>query len=234
MRAGLPQREPGMLEDWYKLDVYGEMMKKNDGKPKFVLHDGPPYANGDIHIGHALNKILKDFIVKYKNMTGYCSPYVPGWDCHGLPTETAIIKKYKLDRSKMSIPDFRDKCHDFTLGYVDSQREQFKRLGVVGDWENPYITLQPEFEAEQIKIFGEMAKKGYIYKGFKTVYWCPFDETALAEAEIEYADDSCESIFVKFKVQNDNGKLGALCDLDNTYFVIDDNSFIYICNRPEI
>nr|MBQ4317988.1 isoleucine--tRNA ligase [Clostridia bacterium] len=184
------------------------------------LHDGPPYANGDIHIGHALNKILKDFIVKYKNMTGWSSPFVPGWDCHGLPTETAIIKKYKLDRSKMSIPDFREKCHNFTLEYVDSQREQFKRLGVIGDWENPYITLPPEFEAEQVKIFGEMAKKGYIYKGFKTVYWCPFDETALAEAEIEYSDDSCESIYVKFKVVDDKGKLAGLCDLDNTYFVI--------------
>ncbi len=220
MRAGLPQREPGMLEDWYNLDVYGEIMKKNAGRPKFILHDGPPYANGDIHMGHALNKTIKDFIVKYKNMSGFCAPYVPGWDCHGLPTESAIIKQTKLDRNKVSVADFRDKCRDFALSYVDRQREQFKRLGVLGDWDNPYITLQPEFEAEQIKIFGEMAKQGYIYKGFKTVYWCPDDETALAEAEIEYSDDSCESIYVKFNVTDDKGVLSQYTDLSKTYFVI--------------
>lgn len=220
MRANLPQHEPDTLKMWDDDKIYETMMEKNDGKPLFVLHDGPPYANGNIHIGTSLNKILKDFIVKYKNMTGYKAPYVPGWDCHGLPTESAIIKQTKLDRSKLSIPEFRNKCRDFASGYVDIQRKQFKRLGVLGDWENPYLTIKPEFESKQIEIFGEMAKKGYIYRGFKSVYWCPEDETALAEAEIEYSDDSCESIYVKFKVENDNGKLSGLCDLNRTYFVI--------------
>ncbi|MDD4773096.1 MAG: isoleucine--tRNA ligase [Eubacteriales bacterium] len=220
MRANLPQREPDILKMWYDDKIYELLLEKNEGKPLFVLHDGPPYANGNIHIGTSLNKILKDFIVKYKNMTGYKSPYVPGWDCHGLPTESAIIKQTKIDRSKLSIPEFRDKCRDFASKYVDIQREQFKRLGVLGDWENPYLTMRPEFEAIQIEIFGEMAKKGYIYRGFKSVYWCPEDETALAEAEIEYSDDRCESIYVKFKLDNDNGKLSGLCDTDRTYFVI--------------
>lgn len=220
MRANLPQREPDTLKKWEESRIYDEVMKKNEGKPLFVLHDGPPYANGNIHIGTSLNKILKDFIVKYKNMTGYKAPYVPGWDCHGLPTESAIIKQTKLDRSKLSIPEFRNKCRDFASGYVDIQRGQFKRLGVFGDWDHPYLTLNPDFEAKQIEIFGEMAKKGYIYRGFKSVYWCPDDETALAEAEIEYSDDRCESIYVKFKVKNDNGKLSGLCDLSHTFFVI--------------
>ncbi len=222
MRANLPQREPGMLAEWDENKLYEALMAKNKDKPKFVLHDGPPYANGDIHIGHALNKILKDFIVKYKNMSGYCSPYVPGWDCHGLPAESAIIKQTKLDRGSMSVSAFRDKCKDFVLTYVDRQRTGFKRLGVVGDWENPYLTLKPEFEAKQIEVFGEMAKKGYIYKGMKPVYWCAYDETALAEAEIEYADDPCDSIYVKFEVENDiDGRLKNIPELpEKLYFVI--------------
>ena len=220
MRANLPQREPAQLTAWEEEGLYDEIIKRNEGKPSFILHDGPPYANGDIHIGTALNKILKDFIIKYKNMSGYCAPYVPGWDCHGLPTERAIIQQTKLDQTRFSIPEFRIKCRDFVLKYVDRQREEFKRLGVLGDWEHPYLTLQPSFEAAQIKIFGKMAEKGFIYKDFKTVYWCPDDETALAEAEIEYSDDKCESIYVKFKVTEDYGKLSGLCDLNNTYFVI--------------
>jgi isoleucyl-tRNA synthetase len=220
MRANLPQREPEMLKKWYDEDLYGLIMEHNAGKPKFVLHDGPPYANGDIHIGTALNKILKDFIVRYRNMTGFISPYVPGWDCHGLPTESAIIKQTKLDREKLSVTDFRDKCRDFALTYVDRQRGEFKRLGVLGDWDHPYLTLLPEFEAAQIRIFGEMAKRGVIYRGFKSVYWCPDDETALAEAEIEYSDDKCESIYVKFKIADDKGKLSKYTDLSKTYFVI--------------
>ncbi len=222
MRANLPQREPAMLAEWEASKLYNALMKKNAGKPKFVLHDGPPYANGDIHIGHALNKILKDFIVKYKNMTGYCAPYVPGWDCHGLPAESAIIKQTKLDRGSLSVSAFRDKCKDFVLSYVDRQREGFKRLGAVGDWENPYLTLKPEFEAKQIEVFGEMAKKGYIYKGMKPVYWCAYDETALAEAEIEYADDPCDSIYVKFEVTNDiDGRIKNIVGLpEKVYFVI--------------
>ncbi len=222
MRANLPQREPDMLAEWEENGLYKALMEKNAGKPSFILHDGPPYANGDIHIGHALNKILKDFIVKYKNMSGYCAPYVPGWDCHGLPAESAIIKQTKLDRGSLSVSAFRDKCKDFVLSYVNRQREGFKRLGAVGDWENPYLTLKPEFEAKQIEVFGEMAKKGYIYKGMKPVYWCAYDETALAEAEIEYADDPCDSIYVKFAVENDiDGRIKSIAGLpEKVYFVI--------------
>ena len=222
MRANLPQREPDMLADWEKDKLYKALMEKNADRPKFILHDGPPYANGDIHIGHALNKTLKDFIVRYQNMSGKCAPYVPGWDCHGLPAESAIIKQTKLDRGSMTVSAFRDKCKDFVLAYVDRQREGFKRLGVIGDWENPYLTLKPEFEAKQIEIFGEMAKKGYIYKGMKPVYWCAYDETALAEAEIEYSDDKCDSIYVKFEVTDDLG--GRIRNIpgvpEKVYFVI--------------
>ncbi len=211
-----------MLAEWEENKLYKAVMEKNADKPKFVLHDGPPYANGDIHIGHALNKTLKDFIVRYQNMSGKCAPYVPGWDCHGLPAESAIIKQTKLDRGSMTVSAFRDKCKDFVLAYVDRQREGFKRLGVIGDWENPYLTLKPEFEAKQIEIFGEMAKKGYIYKGMKPVYWCAYDETALAEAEIEYSDDKCDSIYVKFELTDDLG--GRIRNIkgvpEKVYFVI--------------
>ena len=220
MRAGLPKREPDMLKAFYDKELYQKMVKKNDGKPKFVLHDGPPYANGNIHIGTALNKILKDFIVKYKNMSGFQAPYVPGWDTHGLPIESAILKDKKIKREELSTSEFREKCKEYALSFVDKQREQFKRLGVLGDWDNPYLTLKPEFEAEQVKVFGAMANKGFIYKGMKPVYWCPHDETALAEAEIEYADDPCTTIFVKFAVQDDKGKLASYGDLAKMYFVI--------------
>ena len=220
MRAALPKREPAMLEAFYEKDVYGKMIAKNEGKPLFVLHDGPPYANGDIHIGTALNKILKDIICKYKNMSGFQAPYVPGWDTHGLPIESAILKKSKLKRDEMTTTEFREQCKAFALDFLDRQRNEFKRLGVLGDWEDPYITLVPEFEAEQVKVFGEMAKKGYIYKGLKPVYWCPSDETALAEAEIEYADDPVTTLFVKFRVKDDQGKLADKVDLSKTYFVI--------------
>jgi isoleucyl-tRNA synthetase len=219
MRGNLPQREPAMLEGFQEADLYHKLMKKNEGKPLFVLHDGPPYANGDIHIGTALNKILKDFIVRYKNMTGFQAPYVPGWDTHGMPIETAI-QKQGVKRNTMPVPEFRDKCREFALKYLNRQRDEFKRLGGIGDWEHPYVTLKPEFEAEQVKVFGAMANKGYIYKGLKPVYWCPTDETALAEAEVEYADDPVVTIFVKFKVHDDKGKLAQYADLNNTYFVI--------------
>ena len=220
MRAGLPKREPDMLQEMYDHDLYHKLMKKNEGKPTFVLHDGPPYANGNIHIGTALNKILKDIIVKHRNMTGYCAPYVPGWDTHGLPIESAILKNKKIKRDELTTSEFREKCKEYALDFVDKQREQFKRLGVLGEWENPYLTLKPEFEAKQVEIFGKMAEKGYIYKGMKPVYWCPADQTALAEAEIEYADDPCTTIFVKFPVQDDKGKLGQYADLSKVYFVI--------------
>ena len=220
MRAGLPKREPEMLASFYEKDIYGKLMEKNEGKPLFILHDGPPFSNGDIHIGTAMNKILKDFIVRHKNMTGFNSPYVPGWDNHGMPIESAIIKKNKLDRKKMSVTEFRDACHAFAEDFVNRQREQFKRLGVIGDWNNPYRTMDPKFESKEVRVFGKMYEKGYIYKGLKPVYWCPSDETALAEAEIEYADDPCDAIFVKFQVKNDNGVLDGICAPENTYFII--------------
>lgn len=222
MRASLPQREPLILEEWEKHNLYKKLMEVNDSKPLFVLHDGPPYANGDIHIGHALNKTLKDFIVRYKNMTGFKSPYVPGWDTHGLPTELAARKKAGISAdSTISDVELRKICRDTALGYVDIQKKSFKRLGVIGEWDNPYITLTKDFEAEQIKIFASMASKGYIYKGLKPVYWCPDCKTALAEAEIEYANDPCHSIYVKFNVTDDLGKLTAMgADLSKTYFVI--------------
>jgi len=220
MRAGLPKREPDMLAELYEKKIYEEMIKRNEGKPAFILHDGPPFSNGYIHMGTTLNKCLKDFIVKYKNMSGFYAPYVPGWDNHGMPIESAIIKQNKLDRKKMSIPEFRDACKEFAEKFVDIQRDQFVRLGVLGDWYNPYLTMDPKFEAEEVRVFGEMYEKGYIYKGKKPVYWCPNDETALAEAEIEYADDEVTTIFVKFRVVDDQGKLSAITDLNNTYFVI--------------
>lgn len=222
MRAGLPAREPEFLARWEANDQYAKLMKHNEGKPLFVLHDGPPYANGDIHIGHALNKTIKDFIVRYKNMTGFQSPFVPGWDTHGLPTELAARKKAGITAdSNITDLELRKICRDTAMSYVNLQRESFKRLGIIAEWDNPYITLQKEFEEEQIKVFATMASKGYIYKGLKPVYWCPDCNTALAEAEIEYAEDPCHSIYVKFNVTDDMGKLTAMgADLSKTYFVI--------------
>ena len=222
MRAGLPKSEPETLKRWQETNVYEKLMEHNEGKPLYVLHDGPPYANGDIHLGHALNKVLKDIIVRYKNMTGFKAPYVPGWDTHGLPTELKARKKAGVGNStSISEVELRKICRDFALGYIDDQRDQFKRLGGIGEWDNPYITLNHEYEAKQIQIFSEMACKGYIYRGLKPVYWCPDCETALAEAEIEYAEDPCHSIYVKFRVTDDLGKLSAMgADIKNTYFVI--------------
>ena len=220
MRAGLPKREPDMLQEMQDHELYHKMVKRNEGKPSFVLHDGPPYANGNIHIGTALNKILKDIIVKHKNMTGHYAPYVPGWDTHGLPIESAVLKDKKVKRDEMTTAQFRTKCREYAEGYIAKMTGQFQRLGVLGEWENPYITLLPEFEAKQIEVFGKMAEKGLIYKGMKPVYWCPADQTALAEAEIEYADDPCTTIFVKFPVRDDKGKLGQYADLSKLYFVI--------------
>ncbi len=217
MKAGLSQREPGWLAEWKEKDIYGGLQKRGEGKPRFILHDGPPFSNGKIHMGTALNKCLKDFINRYKAMTGYHVSYTPGWDNHGMPIESAIIKQQKLNRKQMSIPEFRDACHAFAQNYVDVQREQFKRLGVLGDWDRPYLTMDPKFEAEEVKVFGQMYEKGYIYKGKKPVYWCPKDETALAEAEIEYAEDPCRSIFVKFAVKDSRGELDKY---EKLFFVI--------------
>ncbi len=221
MRGNLTQKEPAMLESWAKDETYYEMIKKNEGKPKFVLHDGPPYANGDIHTGTALNKILKDIIVRSKNMSGYCAPYIPGWDTHGLPIELKALKEIGVENGAIPPVELRKHCREYALKQVDNQSKQFQRIGVWGDFNDPYFTLKPEVEAGQVEIFGDMYKKGYIYKGLKPVYWCPDCQTALAEAEIEYQDDPCFSVYVKFKVTDDKGKLAPLgVDLDKTYFVI--------------
>lgn len=220
MRGGLPQKEPKILDGWQKEKLYNQILERNEGKPLYILHDGPPYANGDIHLGTALNKVLKDIIVRHKSMTGFQAPYVPGWDTHGLPIELKARKKAGVD-SEISPIELRKICKEFALHYVGVQRAQFERLGVLGDFDHPYLTLNPEFEAKQIEIFGKMAGKGYIYKGLKPVYWCPECQTALAEAEIEYAEDPCNSIYVKFPVADDKGKLVALgADLAKTFFVI--------------
>lgn len=208
MRGNLPGREPEIQAQWQEKNIYEKVQKHTADRPLFILHDGPPYANGDIHIGHALNKILKDFIVRYKSMSGFCSPYVPGWDTHGLPIEQALTNK-GVKRKEMTVAEFRKLCEEYAYQQIDNQREQFKRLGVRGDWENPYITLKPEYEAQQIKVFGEMAKKGYIYKGKKPVYWSPSSESALAEAEIEYQDKRSASIYVGFPVKDGKGVLDS-------------------------
>ncbi len=218
MRGNLPTREPETLKKWEENDLYGGLMEKNAEKPLFILHDGPPYANGDMHMGHALNKTLKDIIVRYKNMSGYCAPYIHGWDTHGLPIERQAIKKLGINRSEVSISQFREECKKFALGYVENQKNQIKRLGSIGNYEDSYLTLAPEFEAKQIEIFGEMAKKGYIYKGLKPIYWCPDCETALAEAEIEYEEDKTNSIYVKFRVADDKGLFADV--KEPVYFVI--------------
>ncbi len=217
MRGNLPQREPELIKKWEDERIYYKMIDKNRGNQSYILHDGPPYANGDIHIGHSLDKILKDFVIKYKNMRGFFAPYVPGWDTHGLPIEQQAIKKLGINRHEVGPVKFRQACREFATKYVSNQKEQFKRLGVLGDWDHPYMTYTNDFVAKQIEIFGEMAEKGLIYKGLKPVYWCPKCETALAEAEIEYAEDKTKSIYVKFAVKDDKGKFAGL---ENVYFVI--------------
>ena len=219
MRAGLPKREPDMLRHWEELDLYNEQLKKNEGKPLFSLHDGPPFSNGAIHMGHALNKALKDFINRSYMMRGRYVPYIPGWDNHGMPIESAIIKEQKLNHKEMSTADFRSACHDYADKYVHKQMDGFKRLGVIGDWEHPYLTMNPGFEADEVRVFGKMYRNGHIYKGLKPVYWCYHDETALAEAEIEYHDDPVETVYVKFPMHDDKGKLGHL-DASKLFFLI--------------
>ena len=222
MRAGLPKKEPKMLEDWEKNHVYEKMIEHNADLPRFVLHDGPPYANGNIHMGTALNKIIKDIIIREKNMSGYCAPYVPGYDTHGLPIELKALSSLGDKKAGISKLELRKICKEFATEHIDVMNSQFARLGVQGDFANPYLTLRPEFEARQVEIFGEMAKKGYIYKGMKAVYWCPEDRTALAEAEIEYAEDECDSIYVRFKLTDDpNGVLAKYgIPLDKAWIVI--------------
>ncbi|PTF23316.1 isoleucine--tRNA ligase, partial [Staphylococcus cohnii] len=204
MRGGLPNKEPKIQEEWDANDIYQKALEKNKDNEHYILHDGPPYANGNLHMGHALNKILKDFITRYKTMQGFYTPYVPGWDTHGLPIEQALTKK-GVKRKELSIAEFRRKCEAFALEQIENQKKDFKRLGVKGDFANPYITLKPEYEAAQIRLFGEMADKGLIYKGKKPVYWSPSSESSLAEAEIEYQDKRSPSIYVAFDVKDSKG-----------------------------
>jgi len=219
MKAGLPAREPKMLEKWQELDLYNALLEKNKDLPPFILHDGPPFSNGYIHMGHALNKTLKDFIVRSQAMMGHYTPYVPGWDNHGLPIERAIETSKKKLNKDMTVPEFRNACTDFAEDFIQKQMGGFKRLGVVGDWEHPYRTMDKHFEAQEVKVFGRMFDKGYIYKGLKPVTWCPFCATAVAEADIEYKDDPCTSVYVKFPMKDDLGKLEGF-DKSKMFFVI--------------
>ncbi|GHU46354.1 hypothetical protein FACS1894120_3000 [Clostridia bacterium] len=219
MRANLPAREPVRLEAWESGRIYDRIQDYTKGRENYVLHDGPPYANGDIHLGTALNKILKDIVVKHAVMSGKNSPYVPGWDCHGLPIELKAVKKIGLENT--DVVTLRKACREFAESCLDDQKKQFKRLGVFADYDNPYLTISPSFEARQVEVFGQMAQKGLMYKGLKPVCWCPDCKTALAEAEIEYADDPCYSIYVKFPVVEDGGILSGLgIDRDKAYVVI--------------
>lgn len=202
MRANLPTKEVSLQKEWAEADLYEKTQEKNADREPWVLHDGPPYANGKIHIGHALNKISKDFIVRHKSMTGYRSPYVPGWDTHGLPIESALQKNEGVNRKEHTVAEFRKMCEAYALKQVEGQKQTFMRLGVTGEWDNPYLTLSPEYEAQQIRIFGQMADKGYIYKGAKPVYWSWSSESSLAEAEVEYQDVTSPSIYVGFKVKD--------------------------------
>lgn len=206
MRAGLPNKEPQWQKSWEEANLYAKRQELNAGKPAFHLHDGPPYANGNIHVGHALNKISKDIIVRSKSMSGFLAPYVPGWDTHGLPIEQ-VLAKQGVKRKELDRATYLKMCRDYALSQVDKQREDFKRLGVSGDWENPYVTLYPEFEAAQIRVFGAMADKGYIYRGAKPVYWSWSSESALAEAEIEYHDIDSTSLYYANKVKDGKGIL---------------------------
>ena len=221
MRGNLPEREPFFLERMENMHVYEKALEKNKESGKnFILHDGPPYANGNIHLGHAFNKVLKDICVRYKTMQGYYAPYIPGWDTHGLPIEKKVQKELGVSKEEVGIPKFREICKNYALEQVELQKEQFKRLGGLGDYEKRYVTLDPEFEARQIEVFGEMYEKGYIYRDLKPVYWCQDCATALAEAEIEYENDITTSIYVKFKVLDDKGVFKGKGDLSSIYFVI--------------
>src|SRR5947207_1376146 len=204
MKGNLPQNEPRRLERWNEIKLYERIRQKSAGRPKFVLHDGPPYANGRIHIGHALNKILKDIVVKSKTMSGFDSPYVPGWDCHGLPIESAIEKELGSKKKEMSAGDFRRACREFAARYLDIQREDFMRLGVLGDWFQPYSTMTYDYEASIAGALGRFISTGMVYKGLKPVHWCWYDQSALAEAEVEYADHTSPSVYVRFRMTDES------------------------------
>ena len=198
MKANLPQREPEMLARWTQEKLYERIQESRQGFPRYVLHDGPPYANGRIHIGHALNKILKDIIIKSKTMSGYQVPYVPGWDCHGLPIEHQVLKELGDKKRDLDALAIRKLCKEYAEKYVSIQREEFQRLGVLGDWQQPYLTLNPAYEGTIIREFGRFVERGGVYKGLKPVLWCTQDQTALAEAEVEYENHTSPSVYVKF------------------------------------
>jgi len=220
MKANLPKRELEFITEWQKLNIYQLIRDRSMGKPKYILHDGPPYANGDIHIGHALNKTLKDIVVKYKTMRGYDSPFVPGWDCHGLPVEHQLFKELGITKNEISQIEFRKKAYAYAMRFVDIQKEQFKRLGVFGDWARPYLTLSPDYEEAIVSSFQELVKRGYIYRGLKPVNWCYQCETALAEAEVEYEDHISPSIYVKFKILGPEGKLKDIIPQGKKFYAI--------------
>src|SRR5689334_11795980 len=221
-RGNLPAREPEIQKRWDEMDLYRLSVEKEAPKGSFILHDGPPYSNGDIHLGHALNKIAKDIIVKYKTMKGFRSPYVPGWDNHGMPIENEVSKEFRKKGEKPDKVTMRKRCREYAAGFVEKQKAQFKRLGVRGDWDNPYLTMSTDFEAKIVEVFGELAQKGYIYRGLKPVLWCACCETALADAEVEYSDHTSNSIFVRFPVQKDpHGVFGRGSESpENSYVVI--------------
>jgi len=210
MKANLPSHEPEHSSKWQSINIYQLIQQKSKKNPKYILHDGPPYANGDIHIGHALNKTLKDIVVKYKTMRGFYSPFVPGWDCHGLPVEHQLFKELGITKNEISQIEFRKKAYGYAMKFVTIQKEQFKRLGVFGDWNNPYLTLTPDYEEAILRSFLDLVKKVYIYRGLKPVNWCFKCETALAEAEVEYEEHTSPSIYVKFEIINPVDKLRGL------------------------
>jgi len=220
MKADLPKREPLILQEWLKKDIYQLIRKKSQGHPKYILHDGPPYANGDIHIGHVLNKTLKDIVVKYKTMQGFDSAYVPGWDCHGLPVEHQLFKELGIQKHQIKQVDFRKKAYEYAKRFVNIQKEQFKRLGVFGDWDNPYLTLDFDYEEAIVMSFKELVEKGYVYRGLKPVNWCYVCETALAEAEVEYEDHTSPSIYVKFEIINPSDGLKNISRDKKVYAIV--------------
>lgn len=235
MRGNLGKKEPEVQSVWAEKDLYRKLLAKNAGRPLYILHDGPPYANGSIHAGTALNKSLKDFVLRYRNMSGYLAPYLPGWDTHGLPIENALSKDKKVNRKEIDIPSFRELCKEYALEQVEVQKAQFRRLGILGDWDHPYITLDRKFEAAQIRLFGEMVEKGLIYKGLKPVYWSPSSESALAEAEIEYKDVTSPSIYVAMPARSTKGMLPKNTEFliwTTTPWTIPAN--LAICAGPEI
>ena len=214
MKGNLPNREPDLLKRWDEMDLYARLRQSGEGRPRFVLHDGPPYANGDIHIGHVVNKVLKDIIVKSKTLSGFDAPYVPGWDCHGLPIELNVEKKVGKAGVKVDAPTFRKACREYAGKQVDGQRQDFIRLGVLGDWQNPYLTMDYHFEADIIRALGRIVDNGHLHKGFKPVHWCTDCRSALAEAEVEYEDKNSPAIDVRFRVLNEDGLLSCCHHVD--------------------